>query len=80
MGPIATKNTHSFLWNAKGNANLSVIEKVHKSGGDTDAALKRMQITGPEQDDFVAIYEKKCRRPEKVSQKLEKQIRMQYKR
>uniref|UniRef100_A0A6B2EA94 Nuclear pore protein n=1 Tax=Phlebotomus kandelakii TaxID=1109342 RepID=A0A6B2EA94_9DIPT len=49
--------------------------------GDIQAALKCLEFIGPGHEDVVQVLEEKFRKPEqKISSKLEQQIKMQYKR
>ncbi|GAB0099912.1 Nuclear pore protein [Sergentomyia squamirostris] len=49
--------------------------------GDIQAALKCLEFIGPGYEDIIQVLEEKHRKPEqKISSKLEQQIKMQYKR
>uniref|UniRef100_A0A7G3AGN5 Nuclear pore protein n=1 Tax=Lutzomyia longipalpis TaxID=7200 RepID=A0A7G3AGN5_LUTLO len=49
--------------------------------GDIQAALKCLEFIGPGHEDVIQVLEEKFRKPEqRISSKLEQQIKMQYKR
>lgn len=49
--------------------------------GDVQSALRSVRRAGPGHEDFIQVLEEKCRKPDqKISSKLEIQIKMLYKR